>query len=139
MPMVGVDDQRTGVAEGSGVVVLSVPAQAQYIRLARLVGAGMANELNLDLDGLDDVRLAIGEACALAVLDGAAEIHLSYQLAGNQLSVIGDAPTTSGGHHDVDDEQLALVDQILSVACTAHEVSLDTFGLSFRLTFRNAT
>ena len=44
------------------VVSLELPAQASYLRLARLVGAGMASDLDFDIERLDDVRLAIGEA-----------------------------------------------------------------------------
>ena len=64
----------------SEVITLHVPAQARYIRLARLVGAGLANDLDVDLDALDDVRLAIGEACALAVQFGAASIDMQFSL-----------------------------------------------------------
>jgi serine/threonine-protein kinase RsbW len=133
--MVGVDDHRAETAASAGAVALSLPARAQYIRLARLVGSGMANELGLGLDGLDDVRLAIGEACALAVHDDATEIHLSYEFAGDTLTVSGDAPRSVGGRSDADDEQLSLVEQILGVACSDYEIRRDEHGLSFRLTF----
>jgi serine/threonine-protein kinase RsbW len=131
--MVGVDDPRAGVTEGA--VALSVPARAQYIRIARLVGAGMANELGLGLDSLDDVRLAIGEACALAVHDGADEIHLTYQLVSTELTVAGEAPRGPSGRPDADGAQLGLIEQILGVACTTHHIRRDEHGVSFRLTF----
>jgi hypothetical protein len=140
--MVGADNQATGVATPTGAVTLSLPAQPHYVRLARLVGAGLANELDFDLDGLDDVRLAVGEACALAIQAGAPAIHLAYALADGRLSVTGDAaaaPGDDGWPAGLDGEQLELVDQILRVACRDHHLSRDERGLTFRLIFGHGT
>ena len=53
---------------GDGVVVLRVPARAEHLSLVRLVVTSMA-EAVADLAGnrLDDLRLAVSEACANAV------------------------------------------------------------------------
>jgi anti-sigma regulatory factor (Ser/Thr protein kinase) len=64
-----VQSSDTMMSDGRGVdaVGLNLPPQSRYIRIARLVGAGLANELGFGVDRLDDVRLAIGEACTRAV------------------------------------------------------------------------
>ena len=132
------------------VITLQVPAQARYIRLARLVGAGLANDLDIDLDALDDVRLAIGEACALAVQFGAAAIDMQFLLRDGTLTVRGDGrrheSDNAGEATDpdqrsdgADDEQLRLVRQILDVACAEHELTLDETGIEFSLTFTHGT
>ena len=64
---------RTGGRRRQGHVTL--PPQPRYIRIARLVGVGLANELGFGVDRLDDVRLAIGEACGFAVQIGASEVR----------------------------------------------------------------
>jgi hypothetical protein len=119
------------------VVTLSLPAHSRFIRLARLVGAGLANDLGIDLDGLDDVRLAFGEACGLAAQFGATAIDLRFSLVDSMLVVRGGG--TSDGNTDgfpgADDEQLRLVRQILDVACARHELTVDSSGLSFSLSF----
>jgi hypothetical protein len=129
------------MTEPDEVVALSLPAQSRYIRLARLVGAGLANDLGLDLDGLDDVRLAVGEACGLATQFGATAIDLRFSVVGPTLVIRG-AGTADGDRSTsvaADDEQLKLVRQILDVACSQHELSLDETGLTFSLSFTYGT
>ena len=129
------------MTEPDEAVALSLPAQSRYIRLARLVGAGLANDLGIDLDGLDDVRLAIGEACGLAAQFGATTICLRFSVTDNTLTVSGGgtADGSNIGNAPADDEQLKLVRQILDVACTEHELSLDSSGLAFSLIFTHGT
>ena len=123
------------MTEPDEAVTLSLPAQSRYIRLARLVGAGLANDLGIDLDGLDDVRLAIGEACGLATQFGATTIDLQFAVTDSTLVIRGGGTTEGSAEGEADDEQLKLVRQILDVACTEHELTLDSSGLSFSLSF----
>ena len=130
------------MTEPDEVVALSLPAQSRYIRLARLVGAGLANDLGLDLDGLDDVRLAVGEACGLASQFGATAIDLRFSVVGPTLVIRGAGAANGDRSTSVaaaDDEQLKLVRQILDVACSQHELSLDETGLTFSLSFTYGT
>jgi hypothetical protein len=48
-------------------VVLSVPPDPAFVRVVRLVATAMARKSGIDEDVLDDVRLAVGQACARAV------------------------------------------------------------------------
>jgi anti-sigma regulatory factor (Ser/Thr protein kinase) len=48
-------------------VTLRLPASAAHVRTARLVAAAMARRSGVGEDLLDEVRLAVGEACARAV------------------------------------------------------------------------
>ncbi len=51
-------------------VDLEVPARPEYVRLVRLVvGALAASRRDLDDDRVEDLRLAVNEACTLAVAD----------------------------------------------------------------------
>lgn len=122
--------------ETDEVVTLRLPATARYIRTARLVGAGLANELEIDLDALDDVRLAIGEACALAIRFGAEWLDLQFALVDGELRV-----TCSGEPlvNTVDDDHVQLVRQILEVACAHHEIDRDERRISLALTFTSGT
>jgi hypothetical protein len=125
------------MTEPDEAVTLSLPAQSRFIRLARLVGAGLANDLGIDLDGLDDVRLAIGEACGLAAQFGATAIDLRFSLVDSTLVVSGggSADGRTDGQPGADDGQVRLVRQILDVACAQHELTVDSSGLSFSLSF----
>jgi anti-sigma regulatory factor (Ser/Thr protein kinase) len=53
---------------GSDVTVtLRLPPSAAHVRTARLIAAAMARRSGVGEDVLDEVRLAVGEACARAV------------------------------------------------------------------------
>ena len=57
------------------VATLSIPPSVEHVRTARLVAVAAARRAGLDEETVDDVRLAVGEAVARAVLrHGAAEI-----------------------------------------------------------------
>lgn len=132
------DKEGLSMIETRDAVTLRLPAQARYIRIARLVGAGLANELGVDLDGLDDIRLAIGEVCALATQFGAESIDLQFTLIDGHLAMRGGgrAREASGSLDGrVDDDHVKLVRQILDVACSEHEINRDENELSFSLTF----
>jgi anti-sigma regulatory factor (Ser/Thr protein kinase) len=58
----------TGSAAGTEVsVTLRLPPSAAHVRTARLIAAAMARRSGVDDTVLDEVRLAVGEACARAV------------------------------------------------------------------------
>ena len=54
-------------AEAEATVTLRLPPSAAHVRTARLVAAAMARRSGVGEGQLDDVRLAVGEACARAV------------------------------------------------------------------------
>lgn len=120
-----------------GEVSLRLPAQPRFVRLARLIGAGLADELGFDLEGLDDVRLAIGEVCDLAVQAEADSIDLRYVVAPGSLVVAGTAQrsATALPNQVVDEGHLVLVKQILDVACGEHELTRTGDVVTFTLTF----
>lgn len=54
-------------------IELTIPAAPEHVRTARLVAAAAARTWGLDQDVLQEVKLAVGEACARAVLRHGAE------------------------------------------------------------------
>jgi serine/threonine-protein kinase RsbW len=75
----GVDgnDATEGI---DGVVRLQLPAHTRFLRLARLTATGVATDAGFDLEQIEDLRLAIDEACAV-LLDAAADgdLHITYR------------------------------------------------------------
>lgn len=49
------------------VVKLSFPCSAEYVSIARLAILGIASRMQFSYDEVEDVRLAVGEACTHAV------------------------------------------------------------------------
>ena len=60
---------------------LSIPPSVEHVRTARLVAVAAARRAGLDEEAVDDVRLAVGEAVARAVLrHGAAELEATIEV-----------------------------------------------------------
>ena len=55
------------------LVELEIPAQPEYVRIVRLIVAGIGNAMRFNVEELDDLKLAIGEACYQAFQSGAGE------------------------------------------------------------------
>jgi serine/threonine-protein kinase RsbW len=49
------------------VIELTLPARVEYIGIARLTVSGIAHRLGLSYDEMEDLKLAVGEACTNAV------------------------------------------------------------------------
>lgn len=56
---------RRAEISGTDVVHLDVPASPVYIAVVRTAAAGLAARVDLTLDRIEDLRIAVGEACAL--------------------------------------------------------------------------
>jgi anti-sigma regulatory factor (Ser/Thr protein kinase) len=53
--------------EGEAVVELVIPCKAEYVSVARLAILGVASRMRFSYDEVDDIRLAVGEACTTAI------------------------------------------------------------------------
>lgn len=61
---------NTGIIEGATApIVLSIPAQPEYVALSRLTIAALANRFGLDQETASDLKLAVTEACSLFIPD----------------------------------------------------------------------
>lgn len=74
-----------------GDVELVVPSDASFLRLARYAAADAATRAGLDVDAVDDVRLAISELCSLLVGEHAdrAVIRLRFSIEGGNVTAEG--------------------------------------------------
>lgn len=72
-------------------VRLTVPATAEFLRLARVTATGLASRLGFTYDQVEDLRLAIDELCfALIGSKGkVGTVSLRYAVAAEALEVIG--------------------------------------------------
>src|SRR3954447_8534342 len=52
-------------------VSLRVPADGAYVSVLRTMTAGLAARLDFTVDDIEDLRIAVGEACALVLPGGA--------------------------------------------------------------------
>jgi serine/threonine-protein kinase RsbW len=49
------------------LVELRIPARAEWVALARLAAATVANRLRFSIEEIEDVKLAVAEACAAVI------------------------------------------------------------------------
>src|SRR3954454_8113182 len=79
----------------SGTADLRVPADPAYLAVLRTATAGLAARLDLTLDEIEDLRIAVDEACALLLEHQAhdgAELHAAFTLRGHTLDVVVTGP-----------------------------------------------
>jgi serine/threonine-protein kinase RsbW len=53
--------------EGEARVELSIPGRPEYVSVARLAILGVASRMRFSYDEVEDIRLAVGEACTTAI------------------------------------------------------------------------
>ncbi len=49
-------------------VSLSLPCKPEYVSVARLTASYMASQMGFDIEAIEDIKLAVGEACNNVVL-----------------------------------------------------------------------
>lgn len=131
---------RTSADINEGVttpIVLSIPAQPEYVALSRLTIAALANRFGLDQETASDLKLAVTEACSLFIPDPTAsadpsDIRVEFNLGDGRWSIsvsgrVG-ANGLSGGAQSAD---LALV----VIQALTDEVETHEDGSQGRLRF----
>lgn len=71
------------------VVLLTVPADGAYLGVLRTAAAGLAARLHFTLDEIEDLRIAVDEACAMLIRLAApmATLRCRFALTGEELGV----------------------------------------------------
>ena len=129
-------------------VEMSIPAGTAYVGIIRLAVASLARTAGFDEERVDDIRIAVSEACTNAVLAheeaGSQEaIKVGWTEAGDHIVVvIEDRVGTSGGNGaNPQDSQGFSTRMVMSVAllqAMADDVSIEGSpggGTTSRLTF----
>lgn len=51
-------------------ISISIPTKSEYVSVARLTASVLANKIGFDIEEIEDIKVAVGEACNNAVLHG---------------------------------------------------------------------
>ena len=88
----------------SPAVELRLPAESAYVAVLRMTTAGLAARLDFTLDDIEDLRMAVGEACALVLehADKGGSLHAAFDLSNGTIRVTISADTSSAEEPDVD-------------------------------------
>lgn len=62
------------------VITIKLPSKAEYVSIARLAASVISNTVGFDVEEIDDIKVAVGEACNNAVLHGKSEEEV-YEIA----------------------------------------------------------
>lgn len=91
-------DPDSGATFDDDVVLLSVPADGGYLGVLRTATATLAARLQFALDEIEDLRIAVDEACAmlLVVATPGAELECRFSVTDDALLVEVEVPTVRG-------------------------------------------
>ena len=95
-------------------VTLSVPAEAVYARTVRMTAANLAVVLDLDVDTVEDLRIAAEEGFVFACATGPEAVDVSFELGKDEVGMsftLGDADPAAA------DAELDLVELLLAAVC----------------------
>ncbi|MBE6082927.1 MULTISPECIES: ATP-binding protein [Tissierellales] len=67
-------------------VELRVPSKPDYVSVIRLTTSAIASNADLNIDDIDDIKVAIAEACINA-LDKSEEIYIKYEILQDKLII----------------------------------------------------
>lgn len=83
---------------GRDVVTLRLPAAAAYLSVLRTATASLASRLDFTIDDIEDLRIAVDEACAMLLVQTVpgADLECSFELTGDAISVSVTVPTLDG-------------------------------------------
>jgi serine/threonine-protein kinase RsbW len=90
--------QLTSQPSIDDIVLLTVPADGGYLGVLRTATAGLAARLHFALDDIEDLRIAVDEACAmlLAISTRDAELECRFSVTEDALTVEVSVPTVPG-------------------------------------------
>jgi serine/threonine-protein kinase RsbW len=91
-------------------VLLSIPAQPEYLLVVRLTAAGLANRMEFNVEEIEDIKAAVAEACimlmnqAWKIRDIALEFEIAQSAFGVTARAQGPAAKAEDGDADKDNE-----------------------------------
>ncbi len=112
------------------VVELRIPRKPEYVSVARLAVSGIAGRMEFSYDEVEDIKLAVGEACANAIQEmlhspGAEPIVVRCQCETSVLRIEVIRPG-DGRAPSVDDEPISKM--LMEVLMDEVEVNEDSQG-----------
>ena len=85
-------------------VLVRVPADGAFVSVLRTTTAGLAARLDFTLDVVEDLRIAVGEACAMVLpeADPVGDMTAEFFLSGGSIRVVVSVPCAEAIQPDYD-------------------------------------
>ncbi|MEI5674769.1 MULTISPECIES: anti-sigma factor [Nocardioides] len=99
-------------------VELRLPADGAYVSVLRTTTAGLAARLDFTIDDIEDLRIAVGEACAMVLpeADPGTSLVTEFHLAPSQLTITVGVQASSAASPDYDSFAWQVLDTLASAA-----------------------
>jgi serine/threonine-protein kinase RsbW len=117
--------------ETDGEILLTLPAQPRMVRVARLTASAVASFADLTVDDIDDLKIAVDEACVVLLEHGdGGPVELAFRFGPGSVYVRG---RTAGTDADLGAEEVRLASRILEVVADDFEVAASDGEVTFRM------
>ena len=115
-------------------VSLRVPADGAFLAVLRTATAGLAARLDFTLDDIEDLRMAVGEACALVLdhADPGGDLHATFDLTDGSIRVSVSADSSQGADPDRESFGWQVLTALTSDVVTSHEGHLRWVSFTVR-------
>ncbi|TDE56111.1 anti-sigma factor [Nonomuraea mesophila] len=116
------ETRAEGVAGIRDVVSIRLPAASAYLSVLRTATAGLAARLDFTLDEIEDLRIAVDEACAMLLSEAVpgTDLTAEFELTGQEMQVRVEVATVGSSAPKRDDFAwmvlTALADDVDAVA-----------------------
>jgi serine/threonine-protein kinase RsbW len=114
-------------ADGKADVSLRVPADGAYVSVLRTMTAGLAARLDFTVDDIEDLRIAVGEACALVLPEALPDGDLEAEFRQSAGTLTVSVRVTTLAHTEPDYESFAW--QVLSTLAAEATAAADDHHL----------
>lgn len=71
-------------------IIIKLPNKPEYVSIARLAASVISNTVGFDIEEIDDIKVAVGEACNNAVMHGsneASEYEIEFIPTTNKIEI----------------------------------------------------
>ncbi|MGH3321169.1 MAG: anti-sigma factor [Streptosporangiaceae bacterium] len=89
---------QVGVSGVRDAVTVRLPASSVYLSVLRTTTAGLAARLDFTLDEIEDLRIAVDEACSMLLGQAApdSQLECGFELLADAMRVCVTVPTADG-------------------------------------------
>lgn len=117
-------------------VELRLPADGAYVSVLRTTTAGLAARLDFTIDDIEDLRIAVGEACALVLpeADPGSSLEARFHVAQGELTVTVGVAASSAVTPDFD----SFAWQVLTTLASSADVRSEAGRFEVTLTVRSS-
>ena len=113
-------------------IKLTLPVNAAYVSAARLTASSVANRLNFDIEEIEDIKVAVSEACTYIIKNPCFSSNDNFKIEFNMskdnikinLSVESDKKV------DIDDDEMSL--RVIKAIMNSTDINYD--GRFFNMT-----